>query len=417
MHKQQIPLLNLESQYAEIGSQLEEAVLSVLRSGSYILGKWNRELEEKIAKLCQCRFGIGVGNGTDALILALWALDIGPGDEVITTPFTFAATAEAIVLRGATPIFVDIDEHSFNINPALIEEAITKKTRAIMPVHLYGQPADMSLIMEIAKKHKLFIIEDNAQAIGASYKGRATGCLSDIACLSFYPTKNLGAAGDGGMIVTNNEELSRRVRSLRAHGMCKRYYHDELGVNSRLDEMQAAILSAKLPYLRQWSAGRQAVAAAYSKALAGCPNLVVPKIHLASLPGADASELVEHVWHQYTICISAGAANGKQSGMDDATARVTVSMELTKRGIASMCYYPVPLHLQKAFSKLGYKLGDFPITEKLAGQVLSIPMYPELKQEQINYIAASLHEIMAERAFTVVPTELPQPAGLAIANI
>ncbi|HEY9715707.1 MAG TPA: DegT/DnrJ/EryC1/StrS family aminotransferase, partial [Chroococcales cyanobacterium] len=220
-----------------MSEDLERRVLAVLRSGNYILGENGTTLEKELAELCGAKHGIGVANGTDALILALWALDIGPGDEVITAPFTFAATVEAITLRGATPVFVDVHERSFNIDPSAIERRITKRTKAIMPVHLYGQPADMDAINALAKKHGLKVIEDNAQAIGATYKGRPTGSLGDIACISFYPTKNLGAAGDAGMIVTSSDELNERVRCLRAHGSRRRYFHDELGVNSRLDEI------------------------------------------------------------------------------------------------------------------------------------------------------------------------------------
>lgn len=244
-----IPIFSAKEQYPQIAADLEAAVLEVLRSGNYIMGQKNKTLEQQIAKLCGAKHGVGVANGTDALILALWALDIGPGDEVITTPFTFAATIEAIAMRGAKPVFVDVDEKTFNIDPKAIQRVITPKAKAIIPVHLYGQSSDMDPIMDLADRYALKIVEDNAQAIGATYKGKPTGSFGDAACISFYPTKNLGACGDAGMIVTSNDQLAERLRCLRAHGSKQRYFHEELGVNSRLDEIQAAILLTKLRHL------------------------------------------------------------------------------------------------------------------------------------------------------------------------
>lgn len=385
-----VPILDLKAQYQQVGPKLEELVLNVLRSGNYILGKLGQTLEEELAAICGAKFGVGVANGTDALILALWAADIGPGDEVITPSFTFAATAEAIALRGARPVFVEVDPVTFNLNPDLIEAAITPKTKAIVPVHLYGQPADMDPIMEIAERHKLVVVEDNAQAIGATYKGKPTGSFGDMSCISFYPTKNLGAAGDAGMIVTSNEKYAERLRALRAHGSKVRYYHDELGVNSRLDEVQAAVLLSKVPHLREWNEKRNQVARWYSQALKNISGITPPAVALRST----------HVWHQYTIRVTAQSSPGEATLFRDELIK-----QLADRGIGSMCYYPVPLHLQSAFSSFGYKKGDLPLSETLAREVVSLPMYPELQEHQVKQVAYTISEIMtAKLATTTVPT-------------
>jgi dTDP-4-amino-4,6-dideoxygalactose transaminase len=406
-----VPILNLNAQYQTIQTELEATVLEVLRSGNYILGKYVCALEEKVAELCGAKYGIGVANGTDALMLALWALDIGPGDEVITSPFTFAATGEAICLRGATPVFVDIDPDSFNIEPALIEKAITKRTKAIMPVHLYGLPSHMDPINAIAQRYGLKVIEDNAQGIGATYRGRPTGSLSHLSCTSFYPTKNLGAAGDAGMIVTSDEALNDRLRSIRAHGMRRRYYHDELGVNSRLDELQAATLMVKLPYLAGWNSRRVDIAAVYDNLLKNTSGLITPSVSLAGGHRAQASEQVQHVYHQYTVRVQA-AAHQSPRAMDPEqylvnTNRDTLVESLTKQGVGSMCYYPVPLHLQKAFAYLGYKLGDFPISEHLSREVLSLPMYPELSNDDVSYVSSCVIAAMANIASSAGPVMVP----------
>lgn len=384
-----IPVLDLKTQYEQIGPELEQSVLKVLRSGNYILGQCGSQLEAGVAALSGAKHGIGVANGTDALILALWAADIGPGDEVITPPFTFAATAEAIAIRGATPVFVDVDPVSYNINPDLVAAAVTPKTRAILPVHLYGQPTDIDPILAIAERFGLKVIEDNAQAIGASYKGRPTGSLGDMACISFYPTKNLGAAGDAGMIVTNSDELAQRLRVLRAHGSRERYYHDEVGVNSRLDEIQAAVLLSKLPYLKAWNENRDVVAQTYAKLLANIPGIVIPTV----------MQQATHVWHQYTIRVVSGGP----------ITRDELKEELSTRGIGSMCYYPVPLHVQKAFAQYGYRKGDMPISEVLASEVLSLPMYPELTEQQVNSVAKAIEEIVSARTTTTIPTTTTAP--------
>ncbi len=397
----EIPAINLRQQFSNLAPQLEQAVMSVLSSGSYILGEQVKRLEKEIAELCGCQYGIGVANGTDALELSVWALDIGPGDEVITPSFTFAATVEAIVLKGATPVFVDIDPFTFNMDPALIEKAISKNTKAIMPVHLYGLPADMDAIMDLAKKYYLKVIEDNAQAIGATYKGKPTGSFGDLACLSFYPTKNLAACGDAGMIVTNNAQLAERLIRLRAHGMKKRYFHDELGVNSRLDELQAAILLTKLPYLKNWNEKRRSLAKTYDQFLRPISWLKLPDL-------VDSGDnQIEHVWHQYTVLVD---FDGKavQSTMSSVFMRDTVIEKLAQNGIGAMCYYPLPLHLQKAFARFDYKKGDLPVTEKLADQVISLPMYPELEEKSIEKIAAVLQKIGQELM------AMPLPATVAV---
>jgi dTDP-4-amino-4,6-dideoxygalactose transaminase len=413
---QSIPILNLKAQYATIQEELESTILEVLRSGNYILGKYVGTLEKQVAELCGVNDGIGVANGTDALMLALWGLDIGPGDEVITTPFTFAATVEAIVMRGATPVFVDIDPTSYNINPALIEKAITSKTKAIMPVHLYGLPSHMEPICAIAERHGLKVIEDNAQGIGATYKGKPTGSFGDVACTSFYPTKNLGAAGDAGMIVSKDPVVAERIRAIRAHGMRRRYYHDELGVNSRLDELQAATLVVKLPYLKQWNERRAHLASIYDANLANCPGLIRPSVSLAGGVANSARDSVNHVYHQYTVRV---LASDKAQTLDNPN-RDKLVARLTEAGIGSMCYYPVPLHVQKAFENLGYKMGDFPISEQLSREVLSLPMYPELSDEQVETVGKTITEIMAseiapDTAFTSpVGTMGTTPAGQVV---
>jgi len=399
-----VPILNLRAQYNQVGPAIENAVLEVLRSGNYILGEHVSELEKEVAAICGAKYGVGVANGTDALILSLWCLDIGPGDEVITTPFTFAATVEAIALRGAKPVFVDIDPVSYNIDPNLIEKAITKKTKAIMPVHLYGLPADMEPILKIAKKHNLRVIEDNAQGIGATYRGQATGSFGDVACISFYPTKNLGACGDAGMLVTNDEKTAERLRRLRAHGSHRRYFHDELGVNSRLDEIQAVALRTKVPHLKEWNKRRDGIARLYSSALKGCPGITLPTVALSgrnAMPGD-----VTHVWHQYTIRVHSN--NLKATENEE---RKKLIEGLQAQGVGSMCYYPVPLHLQDAFKKLKYKKGAFPISETVANEVLSLPMYPELTTEDIIYVAKTITDVMT-RISGVVPAPVVAPTFL-----
>ena len=352
-----IPILDSKRQYAQIGKEIEKEVLEVLASGSYILGKHNKALQEEFAAYVGSKYSLGLNSGTDALHLALRALNIGRGDEVITTAFTFVATASAIGLAGATPVFVDINKDTFNIDPDKIEAAITSKTKAIIPVHLYGQPAEMDKIMAIAKKHNLKVVEDCCQAIGAEYKGQKVGTFGDFGCFSFYPTKNLGGMGDGGMITCNDESLFNRVVALRNHGGAIRYYHDELGVNSRLDEIQAAILRVKLNYIDGWNKARQENAYRYNELFAKYPQIETPK-------EIDNSYCV---YHQYTIKIEN---------------RDEVHKLLQENGVGAMIYYPVPLHLQKLHKELGYKVGDLPLTEEDTKLVMSLPMFPELTEEE-----------------------------------
>ncbi|AGY58572.1 DegT/DnrJ/EryC1/StrS family aminotransferase [Gloeobacter kilaueensis] len=359
-----IPILDLSRQTAALLPQIEALWREITTSGSFVLGRHGRALEAEIAALSGTRFALGVASGTDALHLVLRALGLGPGDEVITTPFSFIATAEAISYCGATPVFVDIDPATFNIDPARIEERITPRTRAVLPVHLFGQAADLEPILAVAEPHGLAVVEDCAQAIGTLYRGQPVGSFGVAGCLSFYPTKNLGAFGDGGMVVTSNPELAHRIASLRVHGSHERYYHDEVGYCSRLDELQAAVLRVKLPHLEQWNLRRAQIADRYDALLADLP-LITPARAAYST----------HTFHQYTV-------------RTDARERVLAL--LREWQIGSGVYYPVPLHLQKAYAHLGYRPGDLPNAEKVAAEVFSLPMYPELDDEQIDQVAAAL---------------------------
>lgn len=390
----QIQLINLKRQYESIKEEVDKEVLDVLSAGQYIMGKNVKEFEREVSEYIGTKHSVSVGNGTDALIIALKALGIGKGDEVITTPFTFFATAESISFVGATPVFVDVDINTFNIDPAKIEEKITDKTKAIMPVHIFGQPCDMDAINEIAKKHKLKVIEDACQAIGSKYKGKKAGSLSDIACFSFFPTKNLGCAGDGGMIVTNDDNLATVCRALRAHGSGAdgqkafniindikedavedngtdntvynplKYYNYLIGQNSRLDELQAAILRVKLRNLDKWNDARRKHARFYSEQLKDT-NLAAP----------FEADNVKHVYHLYIL----------QS--DDRSKMVNY---LKENGIATGVYYPIPLHLQKAYQDLGYKEGDLPNAEYLSHRTFAIPMFAELTDEEKEYIVDTI---------------------------
>lgn len=371
-----IPILDLTEQYKSIQNEVETAVIDVMRSGSYILGKNVQAFEKEMAEFCGTARSVGVANGTDALHLALRALDIGPGDEVITVAFTFVATTEAIGLVGATPVFADIHNDTFNLDYKELEKKITPKTKAIIPVHLYGQPCEMDKIMEIAKKYDLFVIEDCAQAIGAEYKGKKVGSFGDIGCFSFFPSKNLGCFGDGGMITTNSEYLADRVIGLRNHGGKVRYYHDEIGLNSRLDEMQAAILRIKIKHINKWNEQRRSVAYRYNELLDGIDGVVTP----------SENENTECVYHQYTIQVPH---------------RDKMHEMLKDKGVMAMIYYPVPLHFQKVHDYLGQKAGTLPITEDLTTKVLSLPMFPELKEEQQVHIAKAIKECLAELSTAV----------------
>ena len=362
-----IPLLDLRAQYASIAAEIRAAMDEVLQTQQFILGPQGSALEAEVAALCQCRYAVGAGSGTDALMLALRAAGVGPGDEVIVPVFSFIATAGAVTALGARPVFADVRADTFNIDPAQIKSSETRKTKAIVPVHLYGLPAEMDTINEIARRHALTVIEDNAQAIGARYKGRRTGGLGDAAAISFYPTKNLGAYGDAGMLVTGSEELARRVRALRNHGQTGKYISAEAGWNSRLDELQAAVLRVKLRHLNEWQRARQEHAATYNRILAGVAGVTTPQL----------PEGCEHVYHQYTVRITGGQRDRAQAC-------------LAERGIGSTVYYPAPFHLQPIYASLGYGRGDFPAAEKAAEEVLSLPVYPELTPAQIERVAEAL---------------------------
>lgn len=363
-----IPILDLKQQYAALKTQIDAAVADVFANGHFINGPNVKALEGEIAEYVGCAHGIGLNSGTDALHLALRALDIGPGDEVITCPFTFVATTEAIGIVGATPVFVDIDPATYNMDPSKIEAAITPRTKAILPIHLYGNPAPMHEILEIAKRHGLAVVEDCAQAIGATIDGKKVGSFGDIGAFSFFPSKNLGAFGDGGMATTNRTDLADRMRSLRAHGGRVKYHHEELGVNSRLDEVQAAILRVKLPHLESWIDNRRANAHAYSKALQS--TVAVPQERSG----------VRHVFHQYTIRVSE---------------RDRVAKALADEGVQTMVYYPVPLHLQEVHSGFGQGEGTFPHSESAAKEVLSLPMFPELGAEDRETVIRAIQRVLA----------------------
>lgn len=359
-----IPLLDLKVQHAGIREEVLRAVAEVLDSQVCILGPKVEELEKKVAALSDCRFAVGVSSGTDALLAALMALGIGQGDEVVTTPFTFFATAGCIARVGALPVFVDIDPRTFNIDPSRIEAAITPRTRAIMPVHLFGQMCDMDPIMEIANRHGIPVIEDAAQAISATYKGRKAGSMGAIGCFSFFPSKNLGAAGDGGMCVTNDAKLHEMLLLMRSHGSKPKYYHKYVGGNFRLDPIQAAVLLVKLPHLETWSLARRRNAALYDAAFAGSP-VVTPFVHPDCMS----------IYNQYSIRVSG---------------RDALRMGLIDAGIGNEIYYPVPLHLQECFQGRCRMAGSMAYAEAAASEILALPIYPELTPEQIREVAQTV---------------------------
>ncbi|MBW4651280.1 MAG: DegT/DnrJ/EryC1/StrS family aminotransferase [Kastovskya adunca ATA6-11-RM4] len=373
-----IPPLNLTRQYEMIGEEVSAAVQDVLTSGGYIGGPIVESFEQQFANYVGIEHGIACNSGTDALYLALRALQVGAGDEVITTPFTFIATAEAIAAVGATPVFVDIDPQSFNLDVTQIEAAITTRTKAIMPVHLFGQAADMTAIMEIAQKRNLVVIEDCAQAVGAEWSGKKVGSIGHIGCFSFYPSKNLGACGDGGAITTKDSAIAASLRILRDHGRSSGYYHEVMGVNSRLDTIQAAILRIKLRYLDQWNNARRKIAERYHQRLEPLPGIVIPQ----EVAGSHS------VWNQYTIRIKEKGQQTNTKASSGTCLRDEVRNQLQQLGIGSAVYYPLPLHLQPVYKDLGYQSGQLPITEQAAHEVLSLPMFPELtveEQEQVVY--------------------------------
>lgn len=368
MNPLNIQMVDLTSQYKKIKPEIDEALHRVLDSGMYILGKEVGEFEAAAAKYLGTSHAIGCASGTDALQVAMMALDIQPGDEVITTPFTFVATTETIVLLGAKPMYVDIDPQTYNIDPTAIAAAITPRTKAILPVHLYGHPADMDPIMEVARKHGIPVIEDAAQAMGAEYKGRKVGGIGEMGCISFFPSKNLGAFGDAGMVVTNDDGLASKLRMIINHGSRKRYYHETIGVNSRLDTLQAAILNVKLKYLEQWHEARRAAAHFYNKLFNG-----------KAVTTPYEAPYARHIFHQYTLRVP---NRGK------------VAETLAQKKIPHAIYYPVPLHLQQAYAAVGKPSGTFTQTERAAAEVLSLPMHTELTEEQQRFIAHAVLEAL-----------------------
>lgn len=355
-----IQFVDLQAQYRGISDEVNKAIAMVLEKGDFILGNDVSQFEEEFAAYSGCKHGIGVGSGTEALHLALLACDIGPGDEIVTVANTYIATVLAISYAGAKPVLVDIDPDTYNIDVKKIESVITKKTKAIIPVHLYGQPADMDSIMAIAKEHKLKVIEDACQAHGATYKDKKVGSLGDIGCFSFYPGKNLGAYGDGGMVTTNDSILADKVRMLRNYGQREKYYHLIKGFNSRLDTIHAAILRVKLKRLDVWNDLRRQHACEYNKLLEG--KVVIP----------NEAAHIKHVYHLYVIRV------------DDRNNMIEI---FNNAGIATGIHYPVPVHLQEAYKDLGYKVGDFPVTEDYAKKILSLPIYPELMKDDIKMIS------------------------------
>ncbi len=356
-----VPLLDLHAQYEPIMPKLRQAIDEVLADHHYIMGPQVKAFEDKMADYLGIKHAIGCASGTDALVIAIKALDIGEGDEVITTPFTFFATASSIWRNHAKPVFVDIDSRTFNLNPDLIEAAITPQTKAIMPVHLFGQPCDMDAIMAIARKRNLYVIEDNAQGIGSKWDGRISCSFGDIGTLSFFPSKNLGAMGDAGMCLTNNDDLAAKLKQLRVHGENPKYFHRWVGLNSRLDTFQAAILSVKMDYLQGWSEARRRNAAYYYEHLKDIPQIKLPYIHPKALT----------VYNQFTLIVEN---------------RAELMKYLSEKGIGNAVYYPLSLHLQDCFAALGGKKSDCPVSEELTEKVLSIPIYSELTTEQLDYV-------------------------------
>lgn len=360
-----VPLLDLRAQYATIRDEIQSALDRVLESQRFILGAEGDTLEREIAAYCKCDHAIGVSSGTDALLAALMAIEVKPGDEVITTPYSFFATTSAIVRAGATPVFVDIDRETYNIDAAGIAAKISPRTRAIMPVHLFGQMADMPAIMNVARRHGLIVIEDAAQAIGAEFQGARAGSVGDLACFSFYPTKNLGGFGDGGMITTNDASLAERLRLLRNHGFKTKYHNEILGWNFRLDEIQAAVLRVKLKHLDHWTEARRRNADLYRERLVKTASVELPYEVPAS----------RHIYHQFVL---------RTKRRDQLMTR------LREKGIGCEIYYPIPLHLQRCFQSLGYRPGDFPNSEDAANQSLAVPIYPELTVDMISEVCAVL---------------------------
>jgi dTDP-4-amino-4,6-dideoxygalactose transaminase len=375
-----VPAFDIKQQYASIEAEVNSAVLEVLSSGRYIGGPAVQDFEQQFADYHGTGECVACNSGTDALYLALRALEIGEGDEVITTPFSFFATTEVISAVGATPVFVDIDATTFNLDVTQVTAAITPKTKAIIPVHLFGLPVDMTALMAIAQDHNLAVIEDCAQATGASWNEQKVGSIGHIGCFSFYPTKNLGGCGDGGAITTNDRAIAAKLRILREHGSKVRYIHENIGVNSRLDAIQAVILKIKLRYLDTWNKQRQEIANYYYQYLSQIPGIIPPQELLGGVG----------VWNQYTIRVSSEDRNGATAKYRD-----WVREQLQEQGVSTMLYYPVPLHLQPVYKTLGYESGQLPVSEQACHQVISLPMFPELSQEQQEKVIYALKDCLS----------------------
>lgn len=373
----QVPLLDLKAQYRPLKQEIMKAIEEICDSQYFILGKRVEDFEKKIAEYCGCKYAVGVTSGSDALLITLMVEGIGAEDEVITTPFTFFATAGAIARIGAKPIFVDINEDDFNINPDLIETKITKRTKAIIPVHLFGQMAAMDKIMAIAKKHNLIVIEDAAQAIGSEYQNKRAGSFGDYGCFSFFPSKNLGAFGDAGIVTTNSQEKSELLKIFRNHGSspANKYFYRHIGGNFRLDAIQAVILDVKLKYLDNWSKARQDNADDYRKLFAG--SKIMDKVVLP----VNVKNATRHIYNQFCVLFKDGQRDAVKAG-------------LAKAEIGTDIYYPLPLHLQECFSYLGGKKGDFPVSERVADQILALPIYPETTHEQRAYMVSAIEKIL-----------------------
>ncbi|HEY5039856.1 MAG TPA: DegT/DnrJ/EryC1/StrS family aminotransferase [bacterium] len=365
-----IPYLDLKAQYQNIQGEIQESVKGVLESGHYVLGEEVKTFEENFAVYCQTRFAVAVNTGTSALHLALLAAGIGPGDEVITTPLTFVATAAAVVYTGAKPVFVEIDPATLNLDAGKVSKAITPRTKALLPVHLHGKPVEMAPLLELSKRNNIHLIEDAAQAHGAEFQGRRAGSMGLAGCFSFYPGKNLGAYGEGGAVTTNDEGIAKKIRLLRDWGAEKRYHHDVKGFNFRMESLQGAILKVKLKHLEKWTEARRAHAMRYDEKLKGL-SLRVPQT-----PSG-----VRHVYHVYPILLEK---------------RDKLQEYLMSRGVQTNIHYPIPVHLQKAYSDLGYKAGDFPVTEKACDQLLSLPLYPEMTEAQVDEVAEAVRDGLKE---------------------
>jgi dTDP-4-amino-4,6-dideoxygalactose transaminase len=365
-----VPFLDLTAHHAPIRSELDDAIQEVIDQSAFAGGPFVARFEVDFAAYCDCPHAVGVGSGTEALWLSLLALGVRPGDEVITVPNTFMATAEAISYCGARPVFVDVDEHTYTLDPTALEKAVTARTKAIIPVHLFGQPADMDPILEVARSHGLFVVEDACQAHGAEYKGRRVGTLADAACFSFYPGKNLGAFGEAGAVVTFNAELQHKIRILRDHGQVRKYYHSMIGWNCRMDGIQAAVLRVKLRHLERCNELRRSHAAHYDRGLSGIDQLVAP----------THSAWVRHVYHIYAIRVKN---------------RDKIMSLLAEKGIGSGVHYPLPVHLQEAYRSLGYRVGSFPVAERCAMEFVSLPMFPELAPAQVEIVVEAVKEAIA----------------------